>query len=606
MKNFIRILKFAKPYWLKAIGNIFCNLITSIFSLVSLSMVRPFLGVLFGTQEKIYTAPELNFSFNSIIENFYYYITKIIDHYGEKEALFCICLLVLIMFFFRNLFRYLALFFLTPIRNGIVKDIRSKLHKATLSFPIKFFKKNKKGDLISKMTSDLVEIEWSIMSSLELIFKEPITILIFLVALINLSPQLTFFVVLLFPLTGFLIAVVGKNLKKSSEKGQNQMGRLVSNIEQNLSGLKVIKVFGIESYIQNKFENNNNKYNIIMNKILRKKDLSSPMSEFLSTIVLVCIMWFGGQIVLNDFNYLSPEQFIGYIVIFSQIIPPAKSLTTAYYRIQKGSGAAKRVYEIFDEEKPNSVEERSISKTDFKNEISFNNVSFGYEKENVLKNINFSIEKGQTIAIVGPSGSGKSTIINLLSRLYDVENGEIKIDNINIKDIKLSDLRRLISLVFQDSILFNDSILNNIRIGKIDATKEEVIEAAKIANAHDFIMNINLNYNYIIGDKGDNLSGGEKQRLCIARAIIRRPEILILDEATSSLDNISEKNVQAAINNVIKNRTCLIIAHRISTIKNADKIIVLEKGEIVEYGKHEELLAKKQYYYNLYHSKSFK
>ena len=606
MKNFIRILKFAKPYWLKAIGNIFCNLITSIFSLVSLSMVIPFLGVLFGTQEKIYTAPELNFSFNSIIENFYYYITKIIDHYGEKEALFCICLLVLIMFFFRNLFRYLALFFLTPIRNGIVKDIRSKLHKATLSFPIKFFKKNKKGDLISKMTSDLVEIEWSIMSSLELIFKEPITILIFLVALINLSPQLTFFVVLLFPLTGFLIAVVGKNLKKSSEKGQNQMGRLVSNIEQNLSGLKVIKVFGIESYIQNKFENNNNKYNIIMNKILRKKDLSSPMSEFLSTIVLVCIMWFGGQIVLNDFNYLSPEQFIGYIVIFSQIIPPAKSLTTAYYRIQKGSGAAKRVYEIFDEEKPNSVEERSISKTDFKNEISFNNVSFGYEKENVLKNMNFSIEKGQTIAIVGPSGSGKSTIINLLSRLYDVENGEIKIDNINIKDIKLSDLRRLISLVFQDSILFNDSILNNIRIGKIDATKEEVIEAAKIANAHDFIMNINLNYNYNIGDKGDNLSGGEKQRICIARAIIRRPEILILDEATSSLDNISEKNVQAAINNVIKNRTCLIIAHRISTIKNADKIIVLENGEIVEYGKHEELLAKKQYYYNLYHSKSFK
>lgn len=606
MKNFIRILKFAKPYWLKAISNIICNLITSIFSLVSLSMVIPFLGVLFGTQEKIYTAPELNFSFNSIIENFYYYITKIIDHYGEKEALFCICLLVLIMFFFRNLFRYLALFFLTPIRNGIVKDIRSKLHKATLSFPIKFFKKNKKGDLISKMTSDLVEIEWSIMSSLELIFKEPITILIFLVALINLSPQLTFFVVLLFPLTGFLIAVVGKNLKKSSEKGQNQMGRLVSNIEQNLSGLKVIKVFGIESYIQNKFENNNNKYNIIMNKILRKKDLSSPMSEFLSTIVLVCIMWFGGQIVLNDFNYLSPEQFIGYIVIFSQIIPPAKSLTTAYYRIQKGSGAAKRVYEIFDEEKPNSIEQRSISKTDFKNEISFNNVSFSYEKENVLKNINFSIEKGQTIAIVGPSGSGKSTIINLLSRLYDVENGEIKIDNINIKDIKHSDLRRLISLVFQDSILFNDSILNNIRIGKIDATKEEVIEAAKIANAHDFIMNINLNYNYNIGDKGDNLSGGEKQRLCIARAIIRRPEILILDEATSSLDNISEKNVQAAINNVIKNRTCLIIAHRISTIKNADKIIVLENGEIVEYGKHEELLAKKQYYYNLYHSKSFK
>ena len=606
MKNFIRILKFAKPYWLKAISNIICNLITSIFSLVSLSMVIPFLGVLFGTQEKIYTAPELNFSFSSIIENFYYYITKIIDHYGEKEALFCICLLVLIMFFFRNLFRYLALFFLTPIRNGIVKDIRSKLHKTTLSFPIKFFKKNKKGDLISKMTSDLVEIEWSIMSSLELIFKEPVTILIFLVALINLSPQLTFFVVLLFPLTGFLIAVVGKNLKKSSEKGQNQMGRLVSNIEQNLSGLKVIKVFGIESYIQNKFENNNNKYNIIMNKILRKKDLSSPMSEFLSTIVLVCIMWFGGQIVLNDFNYLSPEQFIGYIVIFSQIIPPAKSLTTAYYRIQKGSGAAKRVYEIFDEEKPNSVEERSISKTDFKNEISFNNVSFSYEKENVLKKINFSIEKGQTIAIVGSSGSGKSTIINLLSRLYDVENGEIKIDNINIKDIKLSDLRRLISLVFQDSILFNDSILNNIRIGKIDATKEEVIEAAKIANAHDFIMNINLNYNYNIGDKGDNLSGGEKQRICIARAIIRRPEILILDEATSSLDNISEKNVQAAISNVIKNRTCLIIAHRISTIKNADKIIVLENGEIVEYGKHEELLAKKQYYYNLYNSKSFK
>tara|TARA_Y100000766_G_scaffold283283_1_gene298509 strand:- start:5989 stop:7806 length:1818 start_codon:yes stop_codon:yes gene_type:complete len=598
MKDFLRVLNFAKPYWIYAVLNIIFNILTVIFSLVSITMIIPFLGLLFGTQEKIYTTSSLEFSANSIKENFYFHITQIIDSRGQIDALLFICGLVLTMFLFRNLFRYLALYFLTPIRNGVVRDMRNALHKKIINLPLGYYTEKRKGDIISRMTTDLVEIEWSIMSSLEMIFKDPLNIIIFLASLIFISPELTIFVVILFPVAGFLIARIGKSLKKSSEKGQNKIGELLSNIDENIGGLRIIKSFRAEKIIQSRFEKNSNQYLEIMNRLLRKKDLSSPMSEFLSTIVLVFVMWFGGKLVLSNENSLSPEEFIGYIAIFSQIIPPAKSFTTAFYYLQKGSASSKRVMDILDAE--NNIKDPVIAKgKNYNRQLSFKNVSFQYDTQTVLKNISFNIKIGQTVALVGESGSGKSTIADLLARFYDVEKGEITIDDINIKDFNLSDLRGLMGIVSQESIMFNDSVINNITLGNTNANMDDVIDAAKAANAHDFIVDMNEGYNSNIGEGGVKLSGGQKQRLSIARAIYKNPPILILDEATSSLDTKSEKLVQDALSKLMKNRTSLVIAHRLSTIQNADKILVLKDGEIIEQGTNQDLIKKEGYYKKL-------
>jgi subfamily B ATP-binding cassette protein MsbA len=561
-------------------------------------MIIPFLGLLFGTQEKVYEAPPLAFSTSSVKENFYLQITQIIETRGQIDALLFICGLVLIMFLFRNLFRYLALFFLTPIRNGVVRDMRDALHNKVLNLPLGYYTEKRKGDIIARMTTDLVEIEWSIMSSLEMIFKDPLNIIIFLASLVFISPELTVFVIVLFPIAGFLIARIGKSLKKSSEEGQSKMGEILSNIEENIGGLRIIKAFRAEHIIQNQFEKNSDEYRKTMTKLLRKKDLSSPMSEFLSTIVLVCVMWFGGQLVLGAENSLSPESFIGYIAIFSQIIPPAKSFTTAFYYIQKGSASSKRVMDILDTE--NSIKDPINPKgKGFAQQLRFKNVSFQYETQLVLKDISFEINKGQTIALVGESGSGKSTIADLLARFYDLNKGEILIDGINIKDFKLADLRGLMGIVSQESILFNDSVFNNITLGNENANMDEVIAAAKAANAHEFIMEMNEGYRSNVGEGGSKLSGGQKQRLSIARAIYKNPPILILDEATSSLDTQSEKLVQEALSQLMKNRTSLVIAHRLSTIQNADNILVLKNGEIVEQGTSQELIQKEGLYKRL-------
>ena len=598
MKDFLRVLRFAKPYWIYAVFNIIFNILTVLFSLVSITMIIPFLGLLFGTQEKVYEAPPLAFSTSSVKENFYLQITQIIETRGQIDALLFICGLVLVMFLFRNLFRYLALFFLTPIRNGVVRDMRDALHNKLLNLPLGYYTEKRKGDIIARMTTDLVEIEWSIMSSLEMIFKDPLNIIIFLASLVFVSPELTVFVIVLFPIAGFLIARIGKSLKKSSEEGQSKMGEILSNIEENIGGLRIIKAFRAEHIIQNQFEKNSDEYRKTMTKLLRKKDLSSPMSEFLSTIVLVCVMWFGGQLVLGAENSLSPESFIGYIAIFSQIIPPAKSFTTAFYYIQKGSASSKRVMDILDTE--NSIKDPINPKgKGFAQQLRFKNVSFQYETQLVLKDISFEINKGQTIALVGESGSGKSTIADLLARFYDINKGEILIDGINIKDFKLADLRGLMGIVSQESILFNDSVFNNITLGNENANMDEVIAAAKAANAHEFIMEMNEGYSSNVGEGGCKLSGGQKQRLSIARAIYKNPLILILDEATSSLDTQSEKLVQEALSQLMKNRTSLVIAHRLSTIQNADNILVLKNGEIVEQGTRQELIQKEGLYKRL-------
>jgi len=605
MHYFFKITKYLKPYYSFAILNIFTNIISVLFSLISLTMVIPFLGILFETQKKIYNPQPLSFNANAIKDNFYAIISSIIDEKGKIEALLFICLLVLFTFFFRNLFRYLALYFLTPIRNGIVHDLRMDLHKKIISLPLTFFNKKRKGDLTARLTSDLVEIEWSIMSSLEMICKDPLNIIIYLITLIIISPELTIFVIILFPITGLIIGIIGRSLKKSSSQGQNKMGELLSIIDENISGLRIIKAFNAEKHINKNFEKNSAEYKSIMTRLLRKKDLSSPMSEFLSTLVMVIVMWFGGKLVLSGNTGISAEEFIGYILIFSQIIPPVKSLTSSYYHIQKGSAAAERIYAILDAENniPNLRDSKKIKLIN--NNIEIKNVSFKYENINILNDINLSIKKGKMIAIVGKSGSGKSTLADLLARFYDVNDGEILIDSCNIKEISIADLRDLIGIVSQESILFNDTIYNNIGLGKVNASQEEIISAAKIANAHDFILQTKNGYQTNIGDKGNKLSGGEKQRITIARAILKNPEILILDEATSSLDAESEKLVQEALGNLMKGRTSLVIAHRISTIKLADEIIVLDAGKIIEKGNHEELINQKGHYKKLFDLQSF-
>ena len=600
MHFFLKILKYIKPYSVYVCFNILSNILSVLFSLFSITMVIPFLGILFGTQEKVSQAQALAFNASSIKDNFYFIISKTINSKGETEALMFICILVLAMFFFKNLFRYLALFFLTPIRNGIIHDIRMDLQKKIISLPLSFIGTKRRGDLTSRMTSDLVEIEWSIMGTLEMVFKDPINILVFLSTLIFISPSLTVFVIILFPLAGILIGYIGKNLKSSSKKGQDKLALIMSIIDENIFGIRIIKAFNAEKFINYKFRKTSEEYKKIMTGVLRKKDLSSPMSELLSTIVMVIVMWFGGQLVLAETATLSPQEFIGYILIFSQIIPPVKSLTTSYYFIQKGSAAAERVYEILNTENTikNSNNPRNIFKIN--DTISFNIKSFKYENNDVLKNINFNINKGKKIALVGQSGGGKSTITDLLARFYDVNDGQITIDGINIKDLELDNLRSLMGIVSQESILFNDTIYNNIKIGNLEATEKDIINAAKAAYAHEFILNCEDGYNTNIGNSGEKLSGGEKQRISIARAILKNPQILILDEATSSLDSESEKLVQNALANLMQSRTTLVIAHRLSTIENADSIIVLNNGVITEKGSHKELINKNGDYKKLY------
>lgn len=590
MNKFFKLLRYVKPYKSKAFFNVLFNLLSIVAGLFSFTLVIPFLGLIFKPDQLVTAPPADDLSFSSLKNQFSYYLSQMVIENGPSQALLFVCMLIVIMVSLKNLFRYLALYFMVPLRTLAIRDIRRDLYDKILRLPLSYFSDERKGDLITRMSSDVQEIEVSIMSSLEAIFKEPLTIVVYLGALIYMSPQLTLFVLVSLPLTAFVIARVAKTLRKQSTLNQSKLGEMISMFEETLSGMRIIKAFTAEDNFNKKFNTENDTLARISIWVNRRRDASSPLSESMSVVVLVLILWFGGQMVLANNGSLDAEVFIGYIAIFSQVITPAKGFSTAFYNVQKGAASADRIDEIM--QSPERITDSPDAAVDvkFEQHIEFRNVSFAYEKEKVLDGINLTIKKGTTVALVGPSGSGKSTLADLVPRFYDATEGEILLDGVPIKKYKISELRKLMGIVTQEAILFNDSIYNNIAFGVHHLPMEQVEKAARVANAHEFILEQDKRYLTNIGDRGNKLSGGQRQRLSIARAVLRNPEILILDEATSALDTTSERLVQEALSNVMKGRTSIVIAHRLSTIQNADMIVVIDKGKIVQQGTHSELI----------------
>lgn len=607
MREFFSILKrFIPPYKFRVFKSVLYNLLHAVFGTLSIAMLAPVLGILFGTQPDVTESVPFAFDINSLKTIFYYHITHARDVYGPASTLLFVGIVAIVATALKTGFAYLGAYETIYIRNGVVRDIRRKIFTKILSLPLPFFSEERKGDIISRMTGDVQEVEASVMSSLEMFFQSPILILVYLSAMLMMSWQLTLFVFVMLPIMGTLIGKVGKNLKRHSREGQNKMGEILSLMEETLSGLRIIKAFNAEKKINQKFSDENESYRRIQNRLMRRRSLAHPMSEFLGTIVIVLVLWFGGTLILNHTGALTAPEFIAYIALFYSIINPAKNLTNAFYSIQKGLAAMDRIDDILKAESSILEPRQPIKIKEFTDAITYRNVSFAYnESKTVLKNINLTIPKGQTVALVGQSGSGKSTFVDLLPRFYDINEGEITIDGNNIKDFSFYDLRELMGNVNQDPILFNDTIYNNIAFGVENATPEKVENAAKIANAHDFIMQTENGYQTVIGDRGGKLSGGQRQRLSIARAVLKNPPIMILDEATSALDTESEKLVQEALDNLMRNRTSIVIAHRLSTIKNANLICVFHEGEIAERGTHEELLQLNGIYTKLYQMQNF-
>jgi subfamily B ATP-binding cassette protein MsbA len=597
-----KLVRFAKPYKFYGMLNIISNVLYAFFNVLSIIIFIPTLGILFETQDKVYEKPVYE-GFTSLIpyakDSFYFFLTQKIDNEGPMAALIVICIASIVIFLFKNLFRYAAMYFLAFLRTGMVKDIQDSLYLKIVDLPISFFSEKRKGDLLARMTADVKEVEGSIINSLEGLVREPITIVIFLVSMLIVSVKLTLFVFLFLPIAGFIISAVGKRLKSQSLAAQKENGIFLSFLEETLGGLKVIKGFNAESKLTQKFTESTNRFKNIMTSVLHRKGLASPFSEFLGVAVVITVLWYGGSLVFSNNSALEPQEFMGYIGMFYSIINPVKAITTVNYSIKKGNAAGERIFEILETENTIQEPENPTEITSVEKDIQFKNVSFKYEDENILEDFNLKVNKGHTVALVGQSGSGKSTVANLITRFYDVNSGSIEIDDINIKQIDKKSLRGLMGLVTQDSILFNDSVRNNIALGKENATDEEIIEAAKIANAHDFIISLPNGYETNIGDSGNKLSGGQKQRLSIARAVLKNPPIMILDEATSALDTESERLVQDALEKMMRNRTSIVIAHRLSTIQNADSIVVMSQGKILEQGTHKELMQSKKGYKKL-------
>jgi subfamily B ATP-binding cassette protein MsbA len=609
MNYFIRVLSFALPFKQYAILNIISNIMYAIFSLVSIVIMMPVLGILFGSQDLVTVEPvyEGLLSLGDYLTNYLnYFISEQIKLYGEPRALAVISIVGAIMFFLKNLFRYLALYFLAFLRSGVIRDLREAMHSKILELPLSYFTEKRKGDVIARMTSDVTEVQWSFLSSIEMVAREPMMIITSLAAMIYMSPQLTLFVFILLPISGVIISFVGNTLKKSSIKAQNTNAHILSLIEEHISGLRVIKAFTAERKVKDSFASTTDEYFDLSIKVNHRRDLASPMSEFMGSIVIFIIVWYGGSLVLGGVEgALKPQEFIAYIGLFYNILNPAKALTTAYYNIKKGDASAQRIFEILDADNPIKDKSDAIEVQKFDSSIDLKNIRFKYEEKWVIDGVNLNIPKGKMVALVGQSGSGKTTIANLIPRFYDVNEGDIIIDGNNIKDISKKSLRSLMGIVTQESILFNDTVMENLLLGVENKSEEEVIIAAKVANAHEFIVKLPKGYHTNIGDSGNKLSGGQKQRLSIARAVLSNPSILILDEATSALDTESERLVQEALEHLMKNRTSIVIAHRLSTIQNADIIVVMREGKIVEVGKHNELMQKDGAYNKLIKLQSF-
>jgi subfamily B ATP-binding cassette protein MsbA len=601
MNSFKTIIKYLAPFKKYAFLNIVLNALGTLFSLFSFTMFIPFLDTLFNTNSGVVNDPgAFEWSYKSFMAHFNYLVYQIGQEHGKFQALLFLGGAVLFGAFFRNFFMYMGSFFMAPISNGTVMQFQRRIYNKILDLPLRYFSESKKGDILSRFTSDVQEIRASISGSLDMLFKDPIQIVVFLSYMIYTSWELTCVSFLVLPLIAVIIGKIGKSLKDTSGKGQAAAGEMLTITEETLGGLRIIKAFVAENKMKERFKKINDKVYRLQNRIMRKHSLSSPLSEFLGILAFTFILVIGGYLILvKGDNTFTSSEFIAYLVVFTQILNPAKDLARTYNTIQKGMASLDRVNAIL-EEKMNVPEiENPVRINDFKEAIEFKNVSFKYAEKYVLKNINLTIKKGQTVALVGQSGSGKSTLVDLLPRFWDVQEGEILIDGINIKDYKLTDLRTLMGNVNQESILFNDTIANNISFGVENAEMPAIEDAAKVANALDFVKEKDGGFDYIVGDRGGKLSGGQRQRLSIARAVLKNPPIMILDEATSALDTESEKLVQGALTNLMKNRTSIVIAHRLSTIKNADLICVLSDGEIVEQGKHEELLLQNGTYKKL-------
>jgi len=605
MKNIKKLLSYIIPYWKKVVLNILFNLLSVIFSLFSVAVAIPFLSIIFDNQEIILDHGTLTLSAESLMNQFKYYLSVITLEKGPQFSLLLVGLVIIFMTFFKNLFKYIAMYYLSPIRNGITRDIRNQLFSKILWLPLSYYSNERKGDIMARMNNDVQEVEGSLVSSIEMLIRDPLTIIIYIVALFYMSTILTIFVLILLPIGGFIIGVIVKNLRRTSLKGQKKLGLLSSVMEETIGGLRIIKAFNAENTVNQKFSNINNSYTKLMVKIFRRKYLAGPLSEFIGTILMVIIMWYGGILVLGEAATLKTEELIAYLIIFYLIIGPAKSFSAAYYNIQKGLASVDRINSILNAK--NTIPEKADAENinDFENEIEYKNVSFQYIDDYVLKNINLTINKGMTVALVGQSGAGKSTMADLIPRFYDVTEGQILIDGKDLRNLKLKQLRDLMGIVTQEAILFNDTFYNNITFGTKNITENDVINAAKTANAHDFIMETTEGYETNIGDRGNKLSGGQQQRISIARAVLKNPPVMIFDEATSSLDTESEKIVQDALNRLLQNRTSIIIAHRLSTVVNADLICVLHEGEIVEKGTHNELLNINGYYKKLHNFQMF-
>ena len=615
MRDFIQVLRrFVPPYKKYMVWNIVFNVLSALLNLFSFALIIPILQILFkiNKTDYVYQAWRLDLgdweALKALpdiwINNFFWYVSDVIGRYGGSVALIMLGLFLIVATFLKVAAMYMAFFTMIPIRTGVVRDIRDQINRKITELPLGFFSEERKGDIIARVSGDVNEIEASIMSSLDMLFKNPILILIYLLGMIAISWQLTLFVLILLPLAGYVMGQVGKKLKRKSLEGQQQWGFLMSQIEETLGGLRVVKAFNAERKIQDRFERSNERFREMTNRIYRRQQMAHPMSEFLGTVTIAIVLWYGGTLILSDHSPIDAPTFIYYLVIFYSIINPAKDLSKSVYAIQKGLASIERVDKILKAESDihDPQHPRSIALNE---RITYERVWFKYQNEWILKGIDLEIPKGKTIALVGQSGSGKSTLVDLLPRFYDVNKGRIAIDGVDIREATLHDLRDLMGYVNQEAILFNDTFFNNIAFGVKNATLEQVREAARIANADDFIMASEHGYETNIGDRGGKLSGGQRQRVSIARAILKNPAILVLDEATSALDTESERLVQEALERLMKNRTTIVIAHRLSTIHNADEICVMHEGEIVERGRHEELLALNGYYKRLCDMQSF-